>query len=406
MAPYAAFFPAYGAPQIHFEDPGYSWNSGQSVWRNIQNYWSWAMMIATNGGRALFAAIKSQEAMQYLALCVPLYVAQSFTTFSRRYVGNTAAEVAAGYTGQPWKGVINQKSFGVWSTWSFYNMHPSGYDYGNGKTTGSGVMTIRWGFRQPTMSLNPVYADSPWDWYVLDQCYDSLIGYNPYNPAEEKPWLATTLEVETWDGSALGLGTCTMITFHLRHDVEWSDDVPFTSSDVKFTWGGPLVTDSLSNILAKRQLPMPCWGGNVADILSVATPDPWTAIVYLDVYAFFGLHSMSGYNLVLPEHIWKPIAQSDSTRYGSITGDWNMPCVVTGGFIISNTGAVTVGDTILLVRNHNHFNMDFDGDLPNVKTLEGTLGYPSISSDTDFSAPFSIWTMQSSNATSEIGNIH
>jgi hypothetical protein len=127
-----------------------------------------------------------------------------------------------------------------------------------------------------------------------------------------------------------------------------------TASDVKFTWGGPSVTGSLSNLLAKRGDPPTYWSSQVADILSIATPDPWTVIVYLDVYAYFGLHSMSGFNIVLPEHVWKPIVNT-----GDPISPWNQPCVVTGGYIIDSTADPTGVGYILLHKNPLHFHQDY-----------------------------------------------
>jgi hypothetical protein len=228
------------------------------------------------------------------------------------------------------------------------------------------------------MSLNPIYAEWVWDWYVLNKAYDSMIGLNPYTLADMRS-LAASWEVETWDASKLGLGTCTKITFHMRHDLYWSDGVPVTSSDVKFTWGSYAVTDSLSNLLYKRSLPLPYWGGQVEDILSIATPDPWTVIVYLDVYAYFGLHSMSGFNIVLPEHIWKPIAQS-----GDVLSAWNQPNVCSGPWIITSTADPATLGYIILKKNPLHYQL-LDNYTP---------------------CPIDIWTIQTSNATTQLGNTH
>jgi hypothetical protein len=273
------------------------WKRGDVVWVNPQNYWAWEMMIGTSLARSVFAAHKSEETLNYFAYTEALYAAKSYTAFYRTYTGPEPE-----YHLKPWKGVVNQKSFGVWSTRSFLDMHTAGDEFGDGN------MTIRWAFRQPTLSLNPIYAEWVWDWYVLNQCYDSATGTDAYVPANDIGDLATTWEVSTWNSGALGLGTCTKVTFHLRHDVYWSDGVPLTSADVAFSWGGHKVAAnaSIASLLDATGNPPPYWNGQIADMLSVATPDPWTVIVYLDVYAFFGLHSMSGWNIILPEHIWRP----------------------------------------------------------------------------------------------------
>jgi len=347
----------YGAPDLNFTDPDKSYDMGAELWENPQNYWSWEMMISTTYDRAQFCAYKSQEAIAYLVCGVPVWAATSYTAFHRRYTGgNNGVPVSPDdgenqYRGQPLKGVVNQKSFGVWSKWSLYDMHTANALFGDGQN-----MTIRWGFRQPTMSLNPIYAEWVWDWYVLNQAYDSLIDLHAYT-LEDLRWLATNWEINTWDSP--DYGTCTKATFNLRQDVLWSDGMPLTASDVKFTWGGPLVTGSLSNLLAAKGYPPAYWSSQVADILSIATPDPWTVIVYLDVYAYFGLHSMSGFNIVLPEHVWKPIIQT-----GDPTQPWNQPCVCTSGYIIDSTADPAPVGYINLHKNPLHFHTDFPRDYP------------------------------------------
>ncbi len=347
---------------IDLSDYFKTWNAGDKVWKNPQNYWSSEMMIAPTPERAINCSRKSQEAMAYYVVGSPVWASRSFTAFSRTYTGPETA-----YHGKPWKGVVNEKGLGVWSWWSFYNMHTSG------DTFGDGTMTIRWGFRQPTMSLNPVYAEWVWDWYVLNKAYLTALTTDPYVPAIDVSMLASSWDVDTWDASGLGLGICSKFTFHLRHDMHWSDGVPITASDFVFTWGNRLVPGSISNILYTRKLPMPYWYGSIADMISIAAPDPWTVIVYLDVFApVFGLHSMTGFNYVLPEHIWKPIAST-----GDPTAPFNQPAVGSGPWNIRSTASVKVGDSIWLDRNEKFF---------------------------QYRNPINIWTKQESKNT--LGNAH
>jgi ABC-type transport system substrate-binding protein len=369
----------YGAPALNFSDPDKTWLAAENVWENPQNYWSWEMMTATGYGRALTSTYKSQEALAYLVCGEPIWAAASYTAFHRRYVGTPGVpDEEDQWEGQPWKGVVNQRGFGVWSTMSFYDMHPANALFGDGQH-----MTVRWGFREPIVNLNPIYAEWTWDWYVLNQCYDSLIDLHPYKTDEIK-WLAHNWSIGTWDSSQYG--TCTKITFNLRHDVLWSDGMPFTASDVKFTWGGPLVRDSLSWWLASRKLPPAYWSTQVADIVSIFTPDPWTVIVYLDVYSYFGLHSMSGFNIVLPEHVWKSIVSGNDPAHPDVTDPWNMPCIATGGYVIDSTADPTPIENITLHKNPLHFR------------IHPTQAPKDI--------PIDIWTTQTSNATTQIGNTH
>jgi ABC-type transport system substrate-binding protein len=337
---------------------------------NPGNYWAWEMMVATIQARATLAAWKCQEWLAFWVCGDPVYTNNGYAAFRRTYVGNDNSNA---YFGQPWKGVVNAKAFGVWSTVSGYNMHPANVNWGTGSATN---ITMRWGFRQPTMSLNPIYAEWVWDWYVMNNCYDSMIGAHPYT-LENTGNLGAKWELSTWTSPTLG--TCSKITFYMRHDLLWSDGMPITSSDVYFTWGGPLVPGSLSNLLASKGLPPAYWSTNLADILSIATPDPWTVIVYLDVQAFFALHSMSGFNYVLPQHIWQPIILAGT----GATNPFNMPSVCSGGWLIASTADPGAGGTITLLRNPLH-NMQSGG-----KPM-----------------PLTISTVQTSNATTAIGDTH
>jgi ABC-type transport system substrate-binding protein len=358
-----------GSPDLDLSDTKV-WSVGSKVWKNPGNYWAWEMMIATDQPRATLAAWKCQEWLAFWVSGDPVYTNNGYAAFHRTYVGNDNSNL---YLGQKWMGVVNAKAFGVWTTASGYNMHPANANWGTGSATN---ITMRWGFRQPTMSLNPMYAEWVWDWYVMNNIYDSMIGANAYTLANTGN-LALNWQLSTWTSPSLG--TCSKITFNMRHDLLWSDGMPITSSDVYFTWGGPLVPGSLSNLLASNGLPPTFWSTNLIDILSIATPDPWTVVVYLDVQAFFALHSMSGFNYVLPQHIWQPIILAVT----GATNPFNMPSVCSGGWLLPSTADPGAGGTITLLRNPLH-NMQSGG-----KPM-----------------PLTISTVQTSNATTAIGNTH
>jgi ABC-type transport system substrate-binding protein len=287
---------------------------------------------------------------------IPLWASAGYTAYRKRYTGGTdEAPVGDGediYRGHNWLGVVNEKGFGTWSWYTFYNAHPEGF------TMGEGDMTIRWGFRQPTLSLNPLYAEWVWDWYILGKSYEGLIGLNP-NTLEDVPGIAYKWEIGTWvpTSGPLAGETLSKVTFYLRDDVVWSDGVPVTAEDVKFTWGGPLDVGSISWWLKQRGLPPAYWSANVADILSVSTPDPWTVEVLLDTTSYFAHHGMSGWNIILPKHIWEPIVSGKPNPYGTDpTADalvFGGPRVCTGPWIIgSYTG---VEPSITLYQNPLHY---------------------------------------------------
>src|SRR5271155_926286 len=74
-------------------------------------------------------------------------------------------------------------------------------------------------------TLNPILVTDSVSGQAVGDLFEGLVRINPVTTLPE-PGLA-----QSWD---LGDGGKT-ITFHLRHDVKWSDGVPFTERDVLFT---------------------------------------------------------------------------------------------------------------------------------------------------------------------------
>ena len=95
---------------------------------------------------------------------------------------------------------------------------------------------------------------------------------------------------ERWEISPDGL----TYTFHLRRDVLWHDDAPFTSADVKF---------SIENANAKLHP----WGrGAYRALDKVETPDPYTAVFRLkQPQASLMLGTDRACSAILPKHIWE-----------------------------------------------------------------------------------------------------
>jgi peptide/nickel transport system substrate-binding protein len=73
-------------------------------------------------------------------------------------------------------------------------------------------------------------ATRQFDQDVLSQLFLRLAQEQP-DYAEHPPTFAPQL-ASSWDSSPDGL----TLTFHLRDDVKWSDGVPVTADDVRFTW--------------------------------------------------------------------------------------------------------------------------------------------------------------------------
>ena len=95
---------------------------------------------------------------------------------------------------------------------------------------------------------------------------------------------------ERWEIAPDGL----TITFHLRRDVAWHDDAPFTAADVKF---------SVENANAKLHP----WGrGAFRALERIETPDPFTAVFRLkQPQASLMLGTDRACCAILPKHIWE-----------------------------------------------------------------------------------------------------
>src|SRR5579864_3254672 len=130
------------------------------------------------------------------------------------------------------------------------------------------------------------------------------------------------------------------LTFHLREDVRWSDGVPVTADDVRWTWQAqtsPEVAWSYSYMKAQ-----------IADVEAV---DPHTVRVrFKRVYAKQMLDVNEGG--ILPRHVW---AQVPFSRWRQ-SGDWfKQHLVVDGPFTIASWKPK---QEVVLERNRAYFDPD------------------------------------------------
>jgi len=259
------------------------------------------IMYANTQAEAVEMAYLAQYRQAFMVLGVPLYCVAGNKAYHKTYVGNTAGE--EGYYGKDWRGVKNMVGYGIDNGWSLMNMWPE-----QTEVIGSGAMTIRWGFKATEVKeWNPIYSQWLFDWNAMDPLYSSLLDRNPNNLGEFMSAVAKKWEVSTYINPDPALGECTKIRFQLRDDVYWSDGVKLTVADVYFTF------KELKDILSARGLPNPWWYSNVADILSFSMVDPCTFEVLLGVKSYWALGWIGG-NIILPKHIWKPIAETGNPQ--------------------------------------------------------------------------------------------
>jgi ABC-type transport system substrate-binding protein len=265
--------------------------------------WLDAFMYGQTIEEAVYALHLVQEVFAEKAFKVPVWSYAGNKAMSRFYSGGNGWQSVAPddgenkYRGKYWEGAVNRLGYGIDNFWSFLNMHPQGYERGDGEN-----MTIRWGFKTTEIKqLNPIYANFLWDWNILNLIYEGLLMRDPYNLAEFIPWLASDYEVGTYEHPLYG--TCTKVRFSMRSDMTWHDGTPITTADVYFTF------KELKEILYARGLPSPWWGRNVANVLDFKIFDPYNFEILSDVFSVWFVSWISN-SPVLPKHIWKPIAES------------------------------------------------------------------------------------------------
>lgn len=310
--------------------PGSSYNTGGCNNPDFNDD-SDGVMYANTQDDAVFFCIKAQEDFAANVLGIPIWMAAGYKAVSRTYTGgNNGAAIGDDedtYRGLYWQGFINMASYGMDNGFTFMNMHPEGYDWGNGN------MTIRYGMKTPDLrQLNPIYTEWLWDNTVIDLCgYDSLLTRNPYNLAAFDPWGARDYSVSTYLNPVLG--TCTKVVFTIRNDFFWTDGTPVTIADVFFTYV------EMKDILDGRGLAKPWWISNVQDILSFSILDPCNFEVLLDVKSIYAV-AWAGGNRIMPKHIWKPICLTgDPTTFAPdpnliTSGPWRLKEYTSGSHVL------------------------------------------------------------------------
>ena len=131
--------------------------------------------------------------------------------------------------------------------------------------------------------MNPAITAVISSYATGSPCYNALTNIRP--DGSILPELA-----EKWEISPDGL----TYTFHLRKDVAWHDDAPFTSADVKF---------SIENANGKLHP----WGRNAyKSVDRIDTPDASTVVYHLkQPQASLILATDRAVGAILPKHIWE-----------------------------------------------------------------------------------------------------
>lgn len=211
-------------------------------------------------------------------------------------------------TSEAWQGIVNQKGIGVNTWWTFFSANTAA-------NPNSGV--INYGFSTETLGmLNIIYAQWYWDSEVMGKIYDSMLMTDPYT-AEEIPWVASSwisqLEYDPAQGAAVST-----LTFNLRHDVYWQDGWQLTADDIIFTLV-ELWNIKNTGLLQTGGFPDPWWVSSLSNIDHIDKIDNFTIKVWMNVATFFALRWV-GLNVIMPKHVWQPIAASgDPTTFAPDT---------------------------------------------------------------------------------------
>jgi len=273
----------------YYQHPGFCYNYGGHNDPDF-NEAADGIMYANTQEEAVAFAMQAQYAQCYNVLSIPVYCVSGNKGYHKTYSGPES------YNGEDWIGVTNVAGYGIDSFWSFLNMHPEC------PMVGTGDMVIRWGFKSSELAnRNPVYSQWLWEWNMMGMIYESLLARNASDLGQFMPWLVKDFRVDTYPHPTLG--ECSRITFTLRDDVYWSDGTKMTIADIYFTFV------ELKQILEDSGLPTPWWYSNVADILSFSILDPCNFEVLLGVKSYWAVGWIGG-NIILPKHIWKPIAET------------------------------------------------------------------------------------------------
>jgi len=193
---------------------------------------------------------------------------------------------------------------------------------------------LRIGSQVTPNTLNPVLSANTTETMIDRLMFDVLISTDAAGSRDVPMLAAAVPKLENGGISRDGL----TLTYHLRRNVRWSDGVPFTSKDVKFSWSA--IMDPRNNVISQT---------GYALVRSADTPDPWTVIFHMKqrfspaVDTLFA-ESDSTYNVV-PEHILGKLQNLNNIAFNSAP-------VGTGPFVFKEWAR---GDHLTLAANPHYY---------------------------------------------------
>ncbi|MBV8434334.1 MAG: peptide ABC transporter substrate-binding protein [Candidatus Eremiobacteraeota bacterium] len=205
---------------------------------------------------------------------------------------------------------------------------------GGGRLPSTVPGVLRIAIQQDVKNLNPLLNSNTTDSFIDFFMDEPLLWADDKgNPV---PALALVVPTQANDGiSRDGL----TITYHLRKDAKWSDGVPVTSKDVKWSWSA--IMNNANNVVSRHGYDF---------VKSIDTPDDYTVVVHLKqrfspfVNSFFAMSDQP--YPVAPAHILSKYPDINQVPFN------NEPNISDGPFRFAEWSH---GDHITLVRNDNFF---------------------------------------------------
>lgn len=204
---------------------------------------------------------------------------------------------------------------------------------GGGEHSWTQPGVLRVAIQSEPLNLDTLLASNTTDNMVDRLIFDPLISAT--SDGEPVPILAT--EIPTLDNGGIAKDGLT-ITYHLRHGVTFSDGVPLTSKDVKFSW--QQMMNPNNNVVSRH---------GYDEVQSIDTPNAATVVVHLKerfapfVNTFFAEgDSPVG---IVPQHVLAKYANVNQIPF-------NLHPIGSGPFEVQTWSK---GDHITLVPNPHYF---------------------------------------------------
>ncbi|HKW45413.1 MAG TPA: ABC transporter substrate-binding protein, partial [Candidatus Eremiobacteraceae bacterium] len=163
---------------------------------------------------------------------------------------------------------------------------------------------LRIGSYEDLDSLNPVLSDELFVTGICQFIYSGLIDYDNRGLPVPDAALAVPTKVNgliSRDGQT--------ITYHLRHGILFSDGVPLTSADVKFTY--EQIMNPANNVPYRQPYDQ---------VRSIDTPDPYTVVVHLKEPSapFVGTFMHNGIvGAIVPKHLLGSLADLNHASFNN-----------------------------------------------------------------------------------------